>query len=183
MTSKFSAHPRSTAAAVALGLGATLILAGVASADPKVVAKVDGSPITDEDVAIAMADIGPGLPQKLEGAARQKYVLDYLIDLKLAAKKAEADNLDQAPDFAKKLAYYRGQAVDGGAPGLGRQGGERPRRPSTRPMTKPPRPSRRRKKSTPATSWCRPRTRRRRRSRESRPARTSPRSPTNSPRT
>src|SRR5208282_5036403 len=107
MTSKFSAHLRSTAVALALGLGATFTLAGAASADPKVLAKVDGSPITDEDVAIAMADIGPGLPQKLEGAARQKYVLDYLIDLKLAAKKAEADKLDQSPEFAKKLAYYR----------------------------------------------------------------------------
>ena len=107
MTSKFSAHLRSTAAALALGLCATLTLAGAASADPKVLAKVDGSPITDEDVAIAMADIGPGLPQKLEGAARQKYVLDYLIDLKLAAKKAEADKLDQTSEFDKKLAYYR----------------------------------------------------------------------------
>jgi peptidyl-prolyl cis-trans isomerase C len=107
MTSKFSAHLRSTAVALALGLGATLTLADAASADPKVLAKVDGSPITDEDVAIAMADIGPGLPQKLEGAARQKYVLDYLIDLKLAAKRAEADKLDQTPEFAKKLAYYR----------------------------------------------------------------------------
>jgi peptidyl-prolyl cis-trans isomerase C len=107
MTSKFSAHLRSTAAALALGLGAILTFAGAASADPKVLAKVDGSPITDEDVAIAMADIGPGLPQKLEGAARQKYVLDYLIDLKLAAKKAEGDKLDQTSDFAKKLAYYR----------------------------------------------------------------------------
>ena len=107
MTSMFSAHLRSTAAALALGLGATLTLAGAASADPKVLAKVDGPPITEQDVAIAMADIGPGLPQKLEGAARQKYVLDYLIDLKLAAKKAEADKLDQTPEFAKKLAYYR----------------------------------------------------------------------------
>ncbi len=107
MTRIFSAHLRSTAAALALGLGATLTLAGAAFADPKVVANVDGSPITDQDVAIAMADIGPGLPQKLEGAARQKYVLDYLIDLKLAAKKAEADKLDQTPEFAKKLAYYR----------------------------------------------------------------------------
>ena len=107
MTPKFSARLRSTAAALALGLGATLILAGAASADPKVLAKVDGTPITDEDVAIATADIGPGLPQKLEGAARQKYVLDYLIDLKLAARKAEADKLDQSPEFAKKLAYYR----------------------------------------------------------------------------
>src|SRR5208337_1543678 len=72
-----------------------------------VVAKVDGSPITDQDVAIAMADIGPGLPQKLEGAARQKYVLDYLIDLKLAAKKAEADKLTDSPEFQRKMAYYR----------------------------------------------------------------------------
>ena len=107
MTPKFTAHLRATAAALALGLGATLILSGSASADPKVLAKVDGQPITDEDVAIAMADIGPGLPQKLEGAARQKYVLDYLIDLKLAARKAEADKLDQTQEFAKKLAYYR----------------------------------------------------------------------------
>src|SRR5208337_3684819 len=107
MTSKFSAHLRSTAAALALGLGATLTLAGAASAaDPKVVAKVDGSPITDQDVAIAMADIGPGLPQKLEGAARQKYVVNYLINLKLAAKKAEADKLDQTPEFARELAFY-----------------------------------------------------------------------------
>ena len=30
---------------------------------------VDGQPITEDDLADAMADIGPGLPQKLEGAA------------------------------------------------------------------------------------------------------------------
>jgi len=107
MIDKFSARLCSTAAAVTIGLGATLVLTGAAFAEPKVLAKVDGAPITDEDVAIAMADIGPGLPQKLEGAARQKYVLDYLIDLKLAAKKAGADKLDQTPEFAKKLAYYR----------------------------------------------------------------------------
>ena len=107
MTTTFSAHLRSTAAALALGLGATLLCAGAASADPKVLATVDGAPITEDDLAVATADIGPGLPQKLEGAARQKYVLDYLIDLKLAAKKAEADKLDQSPEFAKKLAYYR----------------------------------------------------------------------------
>ncbi len=107
MTTTFSAHLRSTAAALALGLGATLLCAGAASADPKVLATVDGAPITEDDLAVAMADIGPGLPQKLEGAARQKYVLDYLIDLKLAAKKAEAEKLDQSPEFAKKLAYYR----------------------------------------------------------------------------
>ncbi len=105
MNNTFPEHLRSTAAALALALGASLIFAGAAHADPKVVATVDGAPITDQDVADAMADIGPGLPQKLDAAARQKYVLDYLIDLKLAAKKAEADKLDQTPEFARKLAY------------------------------------------------------------------------------
>jgi peptidyl-prolyl cis-trans isomerase C len=106
MTRMLPAHLRSMAAACALGVGATFLLAAPALADPKVVATVDGAPITDQDVAVALADIGPGLPQKLDPAARQKYVLDYLIDLKLAAKKAVVDKLDQTPDFAQKLAYY-----------------------------------------------------------------------------
>ncbi len=107
MTRPFSARLRSTAAALALGAGAVLAFAGAASADPKVLATVDGQPITEDDLAVATADIGPGLPQKLEGPQRQKYVLDYLIDLKLAAKKAVSQQLDQTPNFAKKLAYYR----------------------------------------------------------------------------
>src|SRR3984957_18480113 len=106
MATIFSRRSRTAVAAFALGLGAALTFVGPALADPKVLAKVDGQPITDEDVADAMTDIGPGLPQKLEGAARQKYVLDYLIDLKLAAKKAEADKLTSTPEFERKMAYY-----------------------------------------------------------------------------
>jgi peptidyl-prolyl cis-trans isomerase C len=83
-----------------------LALAPAHAADPHVLAKVDGAPITDEDVADAMHDIGPGLPQKLEGAAREKYVLDYLIDLRLVAAKAKADKLDQGADFTRQLDYY-----------------------------------------------------------------------------
>ena len=105
MTSIFSARSRTATLAFALGLGAALSFASPALADPKVLAKVDGQPITDQDVADAMADIGPGLPQKLEGAAKQKYVLDYLIDLKLAAKKADADKLTSTPEFERKMAY------------------------------------------------------------------------------
>ena len=107
MTTIFPPRSRNALAAFALGLGAAFALSGPAFADPKVLAKVDGQPITDEDVADAMADIGAGLPQKLEGAARQKYVLDYLIDLKLAANKAETDKLTTTPEFERKLAYYR----------------------------------------------------------------------------
>ncbi len=97
---------RRFAFSAASALGAVLLLAGIAHAEPKVLAKVDGVPITEDDVNDALLDIGPGLPQKLEGPERQKYVLDYLIDLKLVAKKAEADKLDQGSDFARRLAYY-----------------------------------------------------------------------------
>ena len=100
------APARRLALLLASSLGAALVLAGAAHADPKIVAKVDGVPITEDDVGDALLDIGPGLPQKLEGPARQKYVVDYLIDLKLVAKKAEADKLDAGADFTRRLAYY-----------------------------------------------------------------------------
>jgi peptidyl-prolyl cis-trans isomerase C len=100
---------RSRASALAIALGALGLLAAVAAtaqAEPKVLAKIDGAPITEDDLNDAMVDIGPGLPEKLEGPERQKYVLDYLIDLKLVAKQAAADKLDGGADFARRMAYY-----------------------------------------------------------------------------
>jgi peptidyl-prolyl cis-trans isomerase C len=97
---------RRLALSLASSLAAAALLVGIAHAEPKVLAKVDGVPITEDDVSDALLDIGPGLPQKLEGPAREKYVLDYLIDLKLVAKKAEADKLDVGADFTRRLAYY-----------------------------------------------------------------------------
>nr|WP_245257568.1 peptidylprolyl isomerase [Methylocapsa acidiphila] len=83
------------------------VLLAAAPAAAKVLATVNGREITDEDVKIAAEDLGPSLPPQLEGKARESYVLDFLIDGLLVAQKAQADKLDQTPDFAKKLAYYR----------------------------------------------------------------------------
>ncbi len=94
--------PRSLA--LALGFGA-LILAGPAFADGKVLATINGEPITQDDVNVALEDIGPGLPQGMEGPERDKYVLDYLIDMRLVAKKAAADKLSDSVDFARRAAY------------------------------------------------------------------------------
>jgi peptidyl-prolyl cis-trans isomerase C len=107
MTKKLAARWRSTSVALALACAASIPFSHGAMADSRVLATVDGSPITEDDFNTALAVIGPGLPQKLEGAARQKYVLNYLINLKLAAKKAEADKLDQTPEFAREFAFYR----------------------------------------------------------------------------
>jgi peptidyl-prolyl cis-trans isomerase C len=102
-----AARSRASAFVLALGaLGLLATLAATARADPKILAKVDGAAITEDDYNDALADIGPGLPEKLEGPEREKYVLDYLIDLRLVAKQALADKLDGTADFARRLAYY-----------------------------------------------------------------------------
>jgi peptidyl-prolyl cis-trans isomerase C len=111
-------HARKTArfghrAAIgALGLLALLFGgASATTAQAKVLAKVNGVEITDEDMKLALEDIGPGLPRQLEGKARDAYVLDFLIDEQLVVQKAQADKLAETPDFAKKLAYMRDKAL------------------------------------------------------------------------
>jgi peptidyl-prolyl cis-trans isomerase C len=95
-------------AASRLALAALLSLAAsLAAAETKTLATVDGQAITQQDVDNALSDIGQGLPQGLDAAARQKYALDYLIDLKLVARKAFADKVDADPEFARKLEYFK----------------------------------------------------------------------------
>lgn len=98
---------------IALGaLGLAALMATVAlPAQAKVLAKVNGVEITDEDLKLALDDLGPGVPRQLEGKARDSYVLDFLIDEQLVVQKAQADKLAETPDFAKKLAYLRDKAL------------------------------------------------------------------------
>ncbi len=100
MLKRYDAPLRSVAVAALLGLAA------LTPASAKVMATVNGTDITDEDVRIATADLGPSLPAQLQGPAREAYVVDYLIDLKLAAQQATSQKLADAPDFAKKMAYH-----------------------------------------------------------------------------
>jgi peptidyl-prolyl cis-trans isomerase C len=95
--------------AIALATAAVLVVAGatIPAAAAKVLAKVNGTEITDEDVKIATEELAANLPPQLEGKARETYVLDFLIDGQLVAQKAKADKLDQTQDFARKLAFQR----------------------------------------------------------------------------
>jgi peptidyl-prolyl cis-trans isomerase C len=106
--SRFVSAPRR--AMGALALAAALGLAG-SPALAKVLAKVDGVEITDEDMRLALEDVGPGLPQQLQGKARDGYLMDYLIDSKLVAKKAEAEKLADTPEFKKRLEFMREKAL------------------------------------------------------------------------
>jgi len=100
---------RRAAFALPLCAGALVLASNPAAA--KVLATVNGAEITDADVEAASADVGNALPKQMDEAARQKALLDYLIDITLVNQKATADKLDQSPDFAKKLAYFRQKLI------------------------------------------------------------------------
>ncbi len=74
-------------------------------------AKVNGQEITDDDVKVALDDLGPNLPAQLKGPQRDAYALDYLIDLKLVAGQAAKDKLGDSPDFARKMAYLHDKTL------------------------------------------------------------------------
>ncbi|WP_424363439.1 peptidylprolyl isomerase [Methylocystis parvus] len=106
-----SKNARSMTRAALGTIGLVALMAAAFPAQAKVLAKVNGVEITDEDVKLAMDDLGPGIPRQLEGKARDSYILDFLIDEQLVVQKAQADKLAETPDFAKKMAYLRDKAL------------------------------------------------------------------------
>jgi len=95
---------KSTRLIAALGFA---LLAGPAFAQAdKVVAKVDGIPITEQEVQLATEDLGERLAQLPEDRKRDE-VINYLVDLKLGAKAAAEAKVADTPEFAARLGYYR----------------------------------------------------------------------------
>jgi peptidyl-prolyl cis-trans isomerase C len=103
---------KATGLACAMAFAPFAVIAA-ASAEPKVLATVNGKQITDEDVNIAADDLRGSIPPQVEGKARDAYLLDFLIDGELVAQKALAEKADQTPEFAKKLAYQREKLLMG----------------------------------------------------------------------
>ena len=102
-----STHRLSLRAAAASLALAVALAGGVAPAAAKVLAKVNGVEITDEDLAIARDDLEARMPRELQGPARDKALLDNLIVAKVVSQKAEAEKVPASPDFARRLAYLR----------------------------------------------------------------------------
>ncbi len=97
--------------AAAACLSIALLAGAAAPADAKVLARVNGVEINEDDLKIALEDIGQGLPPQVDGQERDAYLLEYLIDLKLAARRAEAEKMTETPDFARRMAYQRDKAL------------------------------------------------------------------------
>jgi peptidyl-prolyl cis-trans isomerase C len=95
-------------------LAALVLTCAAAIAAPamaQTVARVDGAEITEQDVKIAMEDIGGTLPQQMTPDQRRAYVVNYLIDMKLVSRKAEAAKLAEGEAFQRKVAYFRQKAL------------------------------------------------------------------------
>lgn len=105
-----SVSAASMGAALAQGAPAPAAAPSAAAADP-VLVTVNGSPIRQSELNIAIEDIGSGLPPEVRGPARDEYVLSFLTDMTLLAKAAEAQKIDQTADFQNRLAYARTKAL------------------------------------------------------------------------
>ena len=79
----------------------------VARDSAKVLAKVNGAEITDDDVRIALEDLGPTLPPAAEGAGARR-LCARLPDRPEARGRARPPRTScgDTPDFARQMAYY-----------------------------------------------------------------------------
>jgi peptidyl-prolyl cis-trans isomerase C len=90
-----------------LGCGA----AGAATSDPNaVVATVNGTTITERDVAVAAEELGQSFAGMPEDQKRDT-LINLLIDIRLVSQAAEKQKLDTTEDFKKQLAFLREKAL------------------------------------------------------------------------
>jgi peptidyl-prolyl cis-trans isomerase C len=101
-------------AALAAGFAALIAMTAVAPAqapgsDP-VIAKVNGVEIHQSDLNLAEEDIGRDMPANDE-AGRRDYLVNYLTDMVLVAKAAEAKKIPDSAEFKQRLAFMRNKAL------------------------------------------------------------------------
>ena len=108
-------HARKTACV--LGVAFSMMAAGFVyaqapapSASDPVIAKVNGTEIHQSDLALAEEDLGRDIPPGDEQAKRD-YLVNYLTDLILIAKAAEAQKIPDSPEFKQRLAFMRNKAL------------------------------------------------------------------------
>jgi peptidyl-prolyl cis-trans isomerase C len=81
-----------------------------AVAEDKVVATINGNPVTEADLAVAESEIGSEMGT-MPPAQKRTSLLEFLIDNQLFAEAAEKEKLDQSPDFENRLKYLKRRAL------------------------------------------------------------------------
>ncbi len=81
-----------------------------AIAEDKVVATIDGKPITEGDLAVAESEIGSDMGT-MPADQKRTSLLEFLIDNQLFAEAAETEKLNEGPDFQTRLNYLKRRAL------------------------------------------------------------------------
>ncbi len=95
---------------IALASAALPVASSVVFAEDKVVATVNGMPVTDSDLAIADSEIGADMGT-LPPDQKRMSLLEFLIDNQLFAEAADADKLGQGVEFENRLKYLKRRAL------------------------------------------------------------------------
>ncbi len=110
MTVKKRHHRLLRAIAAGFMLAAPLAAAPMATAQEKVVAKVNGKNLTESDLKYAEAEIGADIGN-LPEATRRRVLIEYLIENQLFADAAESQKLGTGAAFDERLQYWRRRAL------------------------------------------------------------------------
>lgn len=87
-----------------------VVAAIAASAQERVVAKVNGKDITEADMRLAEAEIGNELGS-LPAETRRRVLLEYLIETQLFADAADREKLGSGAHFDDRMQYWRRRAL------------------------------------------------------------------------
>ncbi|MEZ5844172.1 MAG: peptidylprolyl isomerase [Hyphomicrobiaceae bacterium] len=83
---------------------------GMALAEDKVVARINGKPITEADLKYAETEIGSELGQ-LPPTTKRRVLVEFLVENQLMADAAESQSLTKTPAYESRLAYWRRKAL------------------------------------------------------------------------
>ncbi|MEO1710243.1 MAG: peptidylprolyl isomerase [Pseudomonadota bacterium] len=99
----------SVAAIAAAGVVSLMTPPAVAD-EAKVIAKVDGQVITEQDLVLAEQEIGGQLRQ-MPPAQRRRVLVEFLIENQLVAKAAGTSDLQSSSDFKARMDYWKRRSL------------------------------------------------------------------------
>lgn len=105
--------PRVALLGVTLLAGALLAfgaMSSTATGEEEVLARVNGSDITQADVDIAAEMYGEQLG-KMSEDARRSTIVDALIEMRVAADAAKSEGIDQDDHYKRQIAFFEGQTL------------------------------------------------------------------------
>ncbi len=103
-----SAHMPALALTIAVAL--TGVLSTATRAEDKVLATINGKPISDGDLAVAESEIGSDMGS-MPADQKRMSLIEFMIDNNLFAQAAETANLGQGPEYEARLNYLKTRAL------------------------------------------------------------------------